>query len=101
MLQLMLLMLLLQPVLTADLRERDAETSENAAISSDSEVKFRVVCVGNVVRGSSIRLSKQRALKRTEKIGKFGSNFGNGKDWFYADCAVKKGLPAASPYTIP
>ncbi len=30
--------------LTADLRERYAETAEDSAISSDSEVKFRVHC---------------------------------------------------------
>ena len=39
--------------------------------------------VANVVGGSSLRLSKQRALKRT---GKIGSNGGNGKTVF---CALK------------
>ncbi len=65
--------------LTADARERRAEYAEVTAISSDSEVHFvslssamaaddnKPFCVGDCDRGSSLRLSKKRALKRTHK----------------------------------
>ena len=49
-----------------------------------SHLQHLVVECISLTGGSSLRLSEQRALKRT---GKIGSNFGNGKGGFFANCA--------------